>query len=146
MKEEEKKAIEVLKQIIEKSRDLREEDFYSLIGIHQIQAISTILNLIEKKDKEIEKYKMLQIQSIAAGVAAILKDSTKAKEDLEMLDEGWRIELEKKDKIIDLMAREIDTLYSGCEPCTLSFNIACKHIKCEQCIKKYFERKVEEDK
>lgn len=54
--------------------------------------------------------------------------------------------IEKKDKIIDLMAREIDTLYSGCEPCTLSFNIACKHIKCEQCIKKYFERKVEEDK
>ena len=54
--------------------------------------------------------------------------------------------LKEKDKIIDLMAREIDTLYSGCEPCTLSFNIACKHIKCEQCIKKYFERKVEEDK
>lgn len=88
MKEEEKKAIEVLKQIIEKSRDLREEDFYSLIGIHQIQAISTILNLIEKQQKELEKNK---------NFIDFLQSN-----DVKKLGE-----IIKKDKIIDLMAEKI---------------------------------------
>lgn len=66
MSEEEKKAIEVLKEMIGKSKDLREEDFYSLIGIHQIQAISTVLNLIEKQQKEIEKKdKIIDLMSLA---------------------------------------------------------------------------------
>ena len=34
-----------------------------------------------------------------------MKESAKSKEDLEMLNKGWQIELEKKDKIIDLLAK-----------------------------------------
>lgn len=47
------KAIEDLKEMVIKSRDLREEEFYKLIGIHNIQSIATVLNLIEKQQKEI---------------------------------------------------------------------------------------------
>ena len=36
-----------------------------------------------------------------------MKESAKSKDDLEMLSKGWQIELEKKDKIIDLMAEKI---------------------------------------
>ena len=36
-----------------------------------------------------------------------MKESAKSKEDLEMLNKGWQIELEKKDKQIDLMAEHI---------------------------------------
>ena len=35
--------IEVLEEMIEKSKDLREEDFYKLIGIKQVQAIASVL-------------------------------------------------------------------------------------------------------
>lgn len=63
-------------------------------------AIGTVLNLLEKKDKEIENYKTLLAQSTAKRVITSLKDSEKSKEDLEMLDAGWKIELEKKDEII----------------------------------------------
>ena len=35
--------IKILEEMIEKSKDLREEDFYKLIGIKQLQAIASIL-------------------------------------------------------------------------------------------------------
>lgn len=56
-------------------------------------------------------------------------------------------ELEKKDKIIDLMAEWIEkyTKYydeDGCY-CEVEKDICNKNIECEYCIKQYFERKVE---
>ena len=55
--------------------------------------------------------------------------------------------LEKKDKIIDLMAEWIEkhTKYydeDGCY-CEVEKDICNKNIECEYCIKQYFERKVE---
>ncbi len=35
--------IKILEEMIEKSKDLREEDFYKLIGIKQVQAVASIL-------------------------------------------------------------------------------------------------------
>ncbi len=64
-----------------------------------------------------EKYKKL----LADNLARYLNDSIKAKEkantDLEDLNIGWQLELEKKDKMIDLMAEELQkhifVLYDG---------------------------------
>lgn len=56
MNKETEEAINTLKEMLEKSRDLIEEDFGKLIGIHQIQAVATILNYI----KEIEENKNLK--------------------------------------------------------------------------------------
>ena len=101
MSEEEIEAIEQLrswrdyiiknKDKVNKANDI---EFY----------LRTVLNLIEKQQKEIEKYKMLLAESTANRVMTSLKDSKKSKEDLEMLNEGWKIELEQKDKIIDKLA------------------------------------------
>ena len=55
MTEEEKKAVVDLKEMVEKSRELREEDFYKLLTIHEIQATATILNLIEKQNNKLEQ-------------------------------------------------------------------------------------------
>ena len=49
--------IETLKQLVEESRELREEDFYSLIGIHQIQAISDLIKGYEQLEKENKELK-----------------------------------------------------------------------------------------
>ncbi len=58
--EEEKIVIEELKNLIEKARELREEEFYSIFTIHEVQNIATVLNIIEKQNKEIEiKDKMI---------------------------------------------------------------------------------------
>lgn len=51
-------------------------------------AIETVLNLLEKKNEEIEKYKTLLAQSTAKRVITSLKDSEKSKEDLKMLNDG----------------------------------------------------------
>lgn len=47
-------------------------------------AIETVLNLLEKKNEEIEKYKTLLAQSTAKRVITSLKDSEKSKEDLKI--------------------------------------------------------------
>ncbi len=62
LSDEEMKAIEDLKDMIEKSKDLMEEEFYKLATIHNIQAVATVLNLIEKQSKEIEELNLENIE------------------------------------------------------------------------------------
>lgn len=90
---------------------------------------------LKEKDAEIEKLKQALARNIAKNFTSIMKESAKSKEDLEMLNAGWQIELEKKDKIIDLMARAIDNYDSQ-----LVINI----FKDKEHVKEYFERKVKE--
>ena len=58
--------------------------------------------------------------------------------------------LEKKDKIIDLMAIAIDNEPLPTEEYCIFRNFDCPAVggnrDCKYCIKQYFERKVEEDK
>lgn len=62
------------------------------------------------------------------------------------LIEKQQAEIEKKDKIIDLTVKELKKQFSRSEPCYLYFEVECKKYKtCEECIKNYFERKVEEE-
>ena len=107
----EKGAIERLKYLKDdirrnkiKACDLiSEEGKYNLVD-----DIETVLNMLKEKDAEIEKLKQALARNIAKNFTSIMKESAKSKEDLEMLNAGWQIELEKKDKIIDLMATFID--------------------------------------
>lgn len=46
--------IKILEEMVEKSRDLREEDFYKLIGIKQIQAIATFIKVYKEIEEENE--------------------------------------------------------------------------------------------
>lgn len=67
----------------------------------------------------------------------------KINEDLEALNKGWQIELEKKEKVIDLMARCIDTELSS-ERLGIILNKNVSPLKSyKEEVKQYFERKVE---
>ena len=146
----EKGAIERLKYLKDdirrnkiKACDLiSEEGKYNLVD-----DIETVLNMLKEKDAEIEKLKQALARNIAKNFTSIMKESAKSKEDLEMLNAGWQIELEKKDKIIDLMAEQIKIP----EPTMKieSFDIKPKtkfgmrYLNKEE-VKQYFERKVKE--
>lgn len=104
----------------------------------QMQAIETVLNLIAKQKAEIED-KQDEINVLEAQ-----RDS------IENQFEQAKAEIEKKDRIIDEMAEWIEkhTKYydeDGCY-CEVEKDICNKNIECEDCIKEYFTKKVEEDK
>ena len=67
--------------------------------------IKELQNILKEKDSEIERLEQTLARNIARNVTSSMKESAKSKEDLEMLNAGWQIELEKKDKIIDLLAK-----------------------------------------
>ena len=147
----EKGAIERLKYLKDdirrnkiKACDLiSEEGKYNLVD-----DIETVLNMLKEKDAEIEKLKQALARNIAKNFTSIMKESAKSKEDLEMLNAGWQIELEKKDKIIDLMATFIDAQNTRMleDEYTAIKNIytIIGFDKDKEGIKQYFERKVKE--
>lgn len=57
--------------------------------------------------------------------------------------ENLKNELDKKDKVIDLMAKELEKEYITYEPCYLDKDPECLKINC---IKQYFYKKVEGEK
>ena len=120
MNEEEKQAIKYfynLRATIDESNMLFDEDINIKCGKEMIKQITTVLNLLEKKDINI----------------------IEAKEANRQLS----IELQKKDKIIDEMANSFaeEGFYS--EHCqTLIDNDICPD-DCNKCVKQYYERKVE---
>ena len=117
MSDEEKKAIEKIKSFNQynwEMNNLKEKEFAK----PYFDALDTILNLIEKQQKEIEK----------------------------------------KDKIIDLMAEqlaglknEVDILEQGNKDCFIpkeysDIDDCVKKESCKECIIEYFIKKVEEQK
>ena len=108
------------------------------------QAIETVLNMLKEKDSEIERLEQTLARNIARNVTSSMKESAKSKEDLEMLNAGWQIELEKKDKQIDLMAEflgEKDMGYYKKEEGGEILGIMRRYRKEDW--KQYFERKSE---
>lgn len=109
-------------EVIEKLTNGREEiDLITLIrkfkkeGIENFvvtkkEYIETVLSMLKKKDKEKEELQQALARNIARNFTSSMKETAKAKEDLEMLNKGWQIELEKKERQIDLMADYIVTL------------------------------------
>ena len=103
--------------------------------------IETAINILKEKDKKIEELKQTLSTNIVNNFTSSMKEKTKSKEDLKMLDKGWQIELEKKDKIIDLMAERIEWL---CKSNGILLDKEHNENFTQEDIKQYFEREVEE--
>ena len=103
------------------------------------KAIETVLNMLKEKDKEIEELKQALARNIAKNFTSSMKESAKSKEDLEMLNKGWQIELEKKDKQINLIINAVYKRFKA----ELLLEYGFEN---EEQFKQYFERKSEEMK
>ena len=92
---------------------------------------------IEIDDKEIEELKQTLARNIAKNFTSSMKESAKSKEDLEMLNKGWQIELEKKDKQINLIINAVYKRFKA----ELLLEYGFEN---EEQFKQYFERKSKE--
>lgn len=99
-------------------------------------AIETILNMLKEKDAEINKYKRKN-KELSNQLLKIYKEQ-----------DNYNARIEKKDKVIDLMAKYIADIDNE----DICFEIENKHCdknmdygECEDCIKQYFERKATND-
>ena len=124
------------------------------------ESIKTVLNMLKEnsaeiqqkntelaeKNAEIEKYKKLLADNLARELNNSIKAKEKADTDLEYLNIGWQLELEKKDKMIDLMAEEIKKR-ATCPLDDYNYDLDCEN-KCnnntKECWKQYFERKAKD--
>lgn len=145
-----KEIIQQNKEIVKQARLSKDTNAIELTANCNKEsiAIETVLNILEEKNAEIEKYKKLLADNLAKGLNNSLQAKQKANTDLEDLNEGWKIELKKKDKVIDLMAKYIADIDNE----DICFEIENKYCnknmdygECEDCIKQYFERKVEDE-
>lgn len=132
----EKEAIEYIEQFIGIKKEYKCKPIKVKTLNNTREAIETVLNLLEKKDKEIQFQKEIN---------KIEQDRHKQTE------KTLKGQLQKKDEIIDEMAGyividniEITDDVDVCEYVGKSFS-ECGHlsVKCKDCIKQYFERKLE---
>ncbi len=98
--------------------------------------IETVLNLLKEKGTEINKYKRKN-KELSNQLLKIYKEQ-----------DNYNARIEKKDKVIDLMAKYIADIDNE----DICFEIENKYCdknmdygECEDCIKQYFERKVEDE-
>lgn len=98
--------------------------------------IETVLNLLKEKGTEINKYKRKN-KELSNQLLKIYKEQ-----------DNYNARIEKKDKVIDLMAKYIADIDNE----DVCFEIENKHCdknmdygECEDCIKQYFERKATND-
>lgn len=147
------------KQAIEKLHNGKKMDLVSIIrtfkreGIENFvvtkkETIETVLNLIEKQSKELETLK--DFKEIAENKVTDLNPIGLARVNqlLSRQCHNLQEEIEKKDKIIDLMAEYIASLDTDEEickniDCDDNTNIDTGEIDCANCIKEYFKKKVE---
>lgn len=133
MTKEQEEAIEYLRKLhpkiywIKPNGPLLEEDKVLK------KAIETVLNMLKEKDADIAEYKNI----IEAGIINAAKD--------ELVEEKNK-EIEKKDKMIDLMseliARKPGSRIEICHNMQCDKKVAKE---CKICTKQYFERKVEDE-
>lgn len=138
MTKEQEEAIKTMKHWIdfEKQNKDKINKADELIKIQE-----TVLNMLKEKDKEIEELKQALARNIAKNFTSSMKESAKSKEDLEMLNKGWQIEIKKKDKIIDLMAERIEWL---CKSNGILLDKEHDENFTQDEVKQYFERKIRE--
>lgn len=149
MTEEDKKAIEYIEGFIGLFYEYPNPTGV-LVQDYEVKNFETILNLIKSQQEEIEKLKnknkdlLRKLRNRVKEVKKLIKYSSYKKEFSRL-----NRELEKKNKIIDIMAEFIDENIDDCllnilnidEPCE---NYVGKNKKlCKYCIKQYFKIKVE---
>ena len=153
MTKEQEEAISRLRKITNRQILYGNKFGITIEGFKELQEdLETVLNMLKEKDAEIEKYKKLLADNLARELNNSIKAKEKANTDLEFLNLGWKIELEKKDKMIDLMAEHIcssaivdDTICAIKCDCETDINEDCTHEKMLNCTKQYFERKATND-
>lgn len=119
------------KEAIERCNQLIKVEHANWIGISNQKAIGTVLNLVQTQQEEIERLKKTELKAKGGGVKVTLEGLLELK-----------AEIEKKDKIIDEMAR---TFYDTESLCVNDeIKVDCKH-NCTDCIKQYFINKVEKE-
>ena len=162
LSEEEKKAIEIvkgLKTYYEAYYLLEDEEIKE--NEEKNEAIDTVLSLITKLERKILDYDEI--------IARLEEENTKKdKLIIEQLKEDIRLQKELneennrcmilannnkfKEQVIDLMASNIELQqYANID--TSNLDLVCENLKCNKkcklvkkdCIKQYFERKVEDD-
>lgn len=168
MTKEQEEVINKLRKITNRQILYGNKFGITIEGFRELQEdIETVLNMLKEnsaeihqkntelaeKNAEIEKYKKLLADNLARNLNDSIKAKEKADTDLDDLDKGWKVELEKKDKQIDLMAKYLaingverdicneKRIKENCKNVTVD-NITVH--RCKECIKQYFERKVEE--
>ena len=136
-------------EAIENLENLSEYGLCYTINEKIQEDIETVLNMLKEKEAEIEKYKKLLADNLARNLNDSIKAKEKADTDLDDLNKGWQLELEKKDKMIDLMAEYISDLDIDEDICKKQSDNNCddinREVECKECIKQYFERKAEEN-
>ena len=159
MTTEQKEAIEKLQQKL----NPKEFGGYCVLGYNQkycfgkseVEAIETVLSLIQKQEKEIEKYKKLYQKALDDAVVTAHDNMQKdkiidelAKEQLkkqcEIADErnDLLVKIQELQKQIDLMAEEIRKTILIVKPESkfCQYEEDCKNIRCKDCIKQFFEK------
>lgn len=79
------------------------------------KAIETVLKLLQAKQEEIEKYKMMLAENCVRTLNGDLKQKHKHEEELEALHLGWKEEIEKKDGNIQVLMKRIRNLEKECQ-------------------------------
>lgn len=135
MTEEQEEAIESLEQLINIRKNKAGQIKYDNC-ICSTTDIETVLNLLKEKGTEINKYKRKN-KELSNQLLKIYKEQ-----------DNYNARIEKKDKVIDLMAKYIADIDNE----DICFEIENKHCdknmdygECEDCIKQYFERKATND-
>lgn len=128
MTKEQEEAIEIIDKMIKSYIEADECGLSNNDFKHEIRAMQTVLSLIKQQEEKIAKYEKIYKEYDCYR---------------------WVKEIDKKDKIIDLMADFIFQNIDVEEDICNSAYIKCKQetgqdITCINCIKQYFERKVEE--
>lgn len=169
----EAEAVEKSKEIVNMLKFWKNHGWISAIKIEKVReyfiALTISLNLIQTQQAEIEHLKQEKAtaweewnnidqycdQEKQKYKAEIEKKDTlihtmqaefERLEDLEDNTDMLKLELKKKDKMIDEMATYIATLDIEEDICEKTKNEHCDQMnfgECEDCIKQYFERKVE---
>ena len=137
MTKEQEEAISRLRKITNRQILYGNKFGITIEGFKELQEdLETVLNMLKEKEAEIEKYKKLLVDNLARELNNSIKAKEKANTDLEFLNLGWKTEIEKKDKMIDLMAEELQkhifVLYDG------------DTITSKKGIIQHYERKVED--
>lgn len=130
MTEEQEEAIESLEQLINIRKNKAGQIKYDNC-ICSTTDIETVLNLLKEKGTEINKYKRKN-KELSNQLLKIYKEQ-----------DNYNARIEKKDKVIDLMAKYIADIDNK----DICFEIENKYCdknmdygECEDCIKQYFER------
>ena len=178
MTKEQEEAISRLRKITNRQILYGNKFGITIEGFRELQEdIETVLNMLKEKEAEIEKYKKLLADNLARNLNDSIKAKEKADTDLDDLNKGWQVELEKykqlynkalddavitahdnmkKDKMIDLLVNklnqnckvfensEIKEIVEIYEKIKSTSNLRGIEVR-KECIKQYFERKVEDE-